>query len=90
MKKLIISICLLTTISCGRVGNAINPVSANNCEKSVSDWEKTLTVYTQNPSSKANCEAYKKALEDIIKSCAVYTAAQKRIYEDQIKQLTCN
>jgi hypothetical protein len=29
-------------------------------------------------------------LNDILKSCSVYTAAQRKVYEDQIKDIDCN
>ena len=89
MKKLIISSFLLATIACGK-GGALNPVSANNCEKTAQEYEKVLTAWSQDPSNKANCEAFKKALTDIVKNCSVYTAAQRKAYEDQLNQLTCD
>ena len=89
MKKLIISSLLLAIISCGK-GGVLNPVSANSCEKSAQEYEKVVASWVQDPSNKANCEALKKSLNDIIKNCSVYTAAQRKVYEDQIKQLTCD
>lgn len=89
MKKLIIAVALLSIISCGK-GGALNPISANNCEKAAAEYEKVLTAWSKDPSNKANCEAYKKALNEIIKDCSVYTAIQRKAYEDQLKQLTCD
>lgn len=90
MKKLIISIFLLATLSCGGKGGVLNPVSANSCEKTAEQYEKVLNVWIQDPSNKANCEDLKKALNDIVKNCSAYTAAQRKTYEDQIKLLTCD
>lgn len=89
MKKLIISSLLLATIACGK-GGVLNPISANSCEKAAAEYEKVLTAWSKDPSNKANCEAYKKALTEIIKDCSVYTAIQRKAYEDQLKQLTCD
>ena len=89
MKKLIISSLLLTMIACSK-GGALNPVSANSCEKSAQEYEKVLTAWSKDPSNKTNCEAFKKALTDIVKNCSVYTAVQRKAYEDQLKQLTCD
>ncbi|MER0437895.1 hypothetical protein [Emticicia sp. W12TSBA100-4] len=89
MKKLIIALALLSTIACGKDG-ALNPLAANNCEKAAAEYEKVLTTWSKDPSNKANCEAFKKALTEIIKDCSVYTAIQRKAYEDQLKQLTCD
>ncbi len=90
MKKLSISILLLAAISCGKISNAINPATANNCEKAAANYEKTVTEWVNDPNNKSKCEALKKSLSEIIKDCSVYTAAQKKIYEDQVKLLTCD
>lgn len=90
MKKLIISISLLAAISCGRVGNAVNPISNNKCEKAAAEYEKIVTEWVNDPNNKSKCEALKKSLNDIIKDCSVYTTAQRKIYEDQVKLLTCD
>jgi maltose-binding protein MalE len=89
MKKLIVSILLLSLIACGK-GGTLNPISANSCEKTAAEYEKVLNAWSKDPSNKANCEAFKKALTEIIKDCSVYTSIQRKAYEDQLKQLTCD
>ena len=80
---------LLATLSCGRKGG-LDPISSNNCEKVAEEYENATRVWIADPTNKAKCEAVKKSLNDIIKTCSVYTAAQKKVYEDQIKQFTCD
>jgi hypothetical protein len=89
MKKLLISILFLATISCGR-NSVLDPVNSNQCEKALENYQTALTSWSTDANNKTKCEAYKKALNDVIKGCSVYTAAQRKLYEDQLKQLTCD
>ncbi|MFO7658056.1 MAG: hypothetical protein R6W78_13420 [Bacteroidales bacterium] len=70
----------------------------NSCKK---DEPKTLTctelttLYTSawitfafSP-SKANCEAAKKATNDLIKGCTILTPAQKAEYQEEMDDLDC-
>lgn len=87
MKNILISLILFSTLSCSPA-KIIDPVS-NNCEKITEDYLKTVEEWSNDPSSKTKCEAVKKSLNDILKSCSVYTAAQRKIYEDQLKNFSC-
>lgn len=86
MKKLLVFACLLAALSCKK--NALEPSQAN-CEKAA-EYEKVLTAWSNDIGNKTKCEAVKKSLNDILKSCSVYTATQRKVYEDQIKDIDCN
>jgi hypothetical protein len=87
MKKLLVFACLLAALSCKK--NALEPSQAN-CDKGLAEYEKAVTAWTEDPGNKTKCEAVKKSLSDIIQSCNVYTPAQRKVYEDQIKDIDCN
>jgi hypothetical protein len=89
MKKLLFLFLLFTTLSCGIGGGGLDPINSNQCEKALEEYEKGLPVWLADPENKSNCEAFKKSLTKVIKECSVYTAAQRKAYEDQLKQLTC-
>jgi hypothetical protein len=90
MKKLLISILLLATFSCGKVGGGIAPDGSTKCGKSGEVYLKAISDWQTDPNSKAKCEAVKKALNDILKDCSIYTAAQRKVYEDELKNFTCD
>ncbi|AXE20342.1 hypothetical protein DR864_22645 [Runella rosea] len=87
MKKLLVFACLLAALSCRK--NALEPSQAN-CEKAAAEYEKVITDWSNDPTNKTKCEAVKKSLTNIINSCSVYTAAQRKVYEDQLKDYTCD
>ncbi|MEI7583820.1 hypothetical protein [Runella sp.] len=87
MKKLVIFFCLLAVLSCKK--NALEPSEAN-CEKAAAEYEKVIAAWSQDIGNKTKCEAVKKSLNEIIRSCNVYTPAQRKVYEDQIKDIDCN
>jgi|GEM_PF-2104550 len=89
MKKPIILACLLAILSCGKK-NAIDPTSSDRCEKNLEEYNKVLEAWSIDITNKAKCEAVKKSLSAIIKDCSIYTAAQRKVYEDQIKDITCD
>lgn len=89
MKKLIISVCLLATFSCGK-NNVLNPAASNNCENITEQYLKVVEEWSKDISNKSKCEAVRKSLNDVLKSCSVYTAAQRKVYEDQLKDFTCD
>ena len=86
MKKLIVFFCLLAVLSCKK--GALDP-TGTSCEKASAEYEKVLTAWSQDINNKTKCEAVKKSLSDIIRSCSVYTAAQRKVYEDRIKDIDC-
>ncbi|MDZ7934963.1 MAG: hypothetical protein U5M51_08385 [Emticicia sp.] len=79
----------MATISCGK-GNIIDPVGTDRCSKTADEYTTALTAWSSDINNKAKCEAVKKSLTAIIKDCSVYTAAQRKIYEDQLKDFTCD
>ncbi len=87
MNKLVIVLCLLAALSCQK--SALEPGEAN-CEKAAAEYEQVITDWSNDIGNKTKCEAVKKSLNDILKSCSVYTAAQRKMYEDQIKDIDCN
>ncbi|MFN8347258.1 MAG: hypothetical protein U0X91_19805 [Spirosomataceae bacterium] len=87
MKKRIVLLCLLAMLSCKK--SSLDP-TGTTCEKASAEYEKVLTAWSQDINNKTKCEAVKKSLSDIIQSCSVYTAAQRKVYEDQIKDIDCN
>ena len=87
MKKIIVFVCLLATLSC-RKSNVLDP--AQNCGKELEQYTTALEEFSKDPTNKTKCEAVKKSLTGIINSCSIYTAAQRKIYEDQLKDTTCD
>ena len=88
MKKLLFCLAFFTTVSCGPA-KLLDPVS-NNCEKVTEDYLKSIEAWSTDIESKSKCEAVKKSLNNLLKSCSVYTAAQRKVYEEQLKEFTCD
>ncbi|MFN4144348.1 MAG: hypothetical protein ACK4GN_00875 [Runella sp.] len=86
MKKLILFVGLLAVLSCKK--NALDPTT--RCENASKEYENAITAWSQDINNKTKCEAVKKSLSDIIQSCSIYTPAQRKVYEDQIKNIECN
>ena len=82
MKKLLSSIvplAIVLALGCSKKDNAPGPLDCGNNATKFSD---TLKAFGANP-TKANCEAYKIAVRDYIKSCgALYTAVTKKDLEE--------
>jgi hypothetical protein len=87
MKKLLFCLAFFATSSCGPA-NLLDPIS-NNCEKVTENYLKAIEEWSKDMESKSKCEAVKKSLNDLLKSCSVYTAVQRKIYEEQLKEFTC-
>ncbi|MEZ4901153.1 MAG: hypothetical protein R2822_05025 [Spirosomataceae bacterium] len=87
MKKLIIVFCFLGVLSCKK--SVLDPTESS-CEKASAEYEKVLTAWSNDITNKSKCEDVKKALTNIINRCSVYTAAQRKVYEDQIRDIDCN
>ena len=82
MKKLLSSIvplAIVLALGCSKKDNDPGPLG---CGNNATKFTETLTTYASNP-TKANCEAYKKAVVGYIKSCgALYTAVTKKDLEE--------
>jgi hypothetical protein len=88
MKKLLFCIAFFGTVSCGPA-KLLDPIS-NNCENQTEEYLKAIEDWSKDIESKSKCEAVKKSLNGILKSCSVYTAAQRKVYEEQLKEFTCD
>ncbi|HLO46284.1 MAG TPA: hypothetical protein VK175_18225 [Leadbetterella sp.] len=88
MKKLLFCLAFFATASCGPA-KLLDPIS-NNCENVTEDYLKAIEAWSTDIESKSKCEAVKKSLNNVLKSCSVYTAAQRKLYEDQLKEFTCD
>ena len=89
MKNYLYILGLLACISC-RPGTILDPVSNNGCENATESYLKAIETWSTDIESKSKCEAVKKSLNDVLKSCSVYTAAQRKVYEDQLKEFNCD
>ena len=82
MKKLLSSIvplAIVLALGCSKKDDAPGPL---NCASNATKFSETLSAYAANP-TKANCEAYKKAVTGYIKSCAaLYTAVTTKDLEE--------
>ena len=87
MKKLLVLASFLAVLSCSKK-NPLDPVQS--CDKELGRYTTAVEDWSKDPNNKTKCEAVKKSLEDILKSCSVYTAAQRKIYEEQLKDFTCD
>lgn len=76
----ILSICLGMGLVLSCKKNVLtNPVNCSNDAEKVTN---AAIAYGNNP-TKANCEAYKKTINDLYKSCATfYTGASKQALDD--------
>lgn len=88
MKKLTLFAFLFASISCSKK-NDLNPAN-NNCEAVANNYLKAIEAWSTDVENKTKCEAVKKSLNEILKSCSVYTAAQRKVYEEQLKDFTCD
>ncbi len=83
MKKLLkflVPLAIVLTVGCSK--NKDTDPSPQTCGNNVTKFSETLTAYTSNP-TKANCQAYKNAVRDYVKSCpTLYTAADKKDLEE--------
>lgn len=79
-KIMILSVCLVTGLTMGCKKDALsNPVNCSNDAEKVTN---AAIAYGNSP-TKANCEAYKKTISDLYKSCATfYSGAYKEALDD--------
>jgi hypothetical protein len=88
MKKIIISLLVLASFSCGRKGaDILNPLG--NCGKLAENYTNAWTAYAQNQST-ANCQAALKSLDEYVNGCSILTADQRREYNQSKSELNCN
>lgn len=87
MKKLLVFACLLAALSCKK-NNALDP--AQVCDKELEQYQAATEVWSKDITNKAKCEAVKKTLTNIINNCSLYTVAQRKAYEQQLKDSTCD
>jgi hypothetical protein len=87
MKKLILTIICLSLLACKKE----NPVSnVDNCSKVADAYTAALTAWSTDINNKTKCEAVRKSLNDILNACTLYTAAQRKTYQDEVAKFTCN
>lgn len=80
---------ILLFVSCGPA-KLVDPLTNNNCENATENYLKTVEAWSNDIGNKSKCEAVKKTINDLLKSCSVYTAAQRKVYEDQLKDFNCD
>ena len=86
MKKLLTVALFLLAFSCGKK----SVLAGNRCTKAADEYLNAIKAWSTDTENKTKCEAVKKQLNAIIKDCSIYTAAQRKIYEDQLKDFTCD
>jgi hypothetical protein len=79
----------LSLSSCG-VGAAVTPGSSAVCDARVKDYEAAITVWSSDPTNASKCAAAKAATEKLISACTLYTVAQRKQYEDALRDWKCN
>jgi hypothetical protein len=88
MKKSIILLLIIGgIIACKK--DSIEP-SADNCQKVADEYLTVVNAWAADPTNKSKCEAVKKSLTNILNTCSVYTAVERKKYEDELKQFDCN
>jgi len=89
MKKILYgatAVALVVTLSIGIGCKKDNPV---NCTDKASKMSAAAVAF-QADDSKANCEAYKAALQDLVNSCGgTMSASEKETYQAMIDDMTC-
>jgi len=88
VQKLIAALIVLSIVSCGK--NGVTAVDNHKCEAKAKAVADATALYTSNP-TKANCESFKKALQDYVNDgggCGV-TATDLSAARQMIETLTC-
>jgi hypothetical protein len=75
--------------SCG-VGAAVTPAGNAACDARSKDYETAITAWSSEPTNASKCAAAKAATEKLLNACTLYTLAQKKQYEDALKDWKCN
>jgi hypothetical protein len=87
MKKGLILLSIVGIIACKK--ESVEP-SADNCQRVAEEYTTVVNAWAADPTSKAKCEAVKKSLLNILNACSAYTVAERKRYEDELKQFTCD
>jgi len=83
-----VTLFVLTVIGCGK--NGVTGLDTRNCEAKAKKVADATTLYTSSP-TKANCEAFKNALQDYVNEgggCGV-SATDLSAARQMIENLTC-
>jgi hypothetical protein len=88
LKFLALTMFSLLQVSCSKT--SIDPSNTTKCEKEQIEYEKALDNWITDPTNKTKCEATKSAINTLVNSCSILTAAEKKKYEDELKNFTCN
>ena len=87
MKKTLILLCTVGIIACKK--DSVEP-SVDNCQKVANEYTTAINAWASDPTNKSKCEVVKKSLTNILNACSVYTAVERKRYEDELKQFTCD
>jgi hypothetical protein len=92
MKKIeYLSVIVISSFILGSCGaKSVLPDSNAACEARVNDYEKALNAFAADPTNVSKCNAAKTATEKLISACTLYTVAQRKVYEDALKDWKCN
>jgi len=63
VKKLMVVLIVLSLVGCGK--NGVTGIDTQKCEAKAKALADATTLYTSTP-TKANCEAYKKLLQEFV------------------------
>lgn len=88
MKKIILSIIIAISFSCG--GRAVSPVGSNACQRELDVYTAAVTAWTNDLKSIPKCEAVKSSLDKIVKNCSLLTATERKRYQDDLTSFKCN
>lgn len=88
VQKLMVCIIVLSLVGCGK--NGVTAIDSHKCEAKAKAVADATALYTSSP-TKANCEAFKNALQDYVNEgggCGV-TATDLSAARATIDNLTC-
>jgi len=88
VQTLMVTLFVLSVIGCGK--NGVTGIDSHKCEAEAKAVADATTLYTSSP-TKANCEAFKKALQDYVNQgggCGV-SATDLDAARKMIESLTC-
>ncbi len=74
--------------SCG--AKSILPDANIACEARLKDYETALNAFAADPTNVNKCNAAKAATEKVISACTLYSIAQRKVYEEALKDWKCN
>lgn len=86
MKTKLIVLLLLGLLSCSKSKN-VDPASA--CNEYLQKYSSDLTKFGSDPSP-ANCQAVVNSLNQILNRCTILSEAERKTYQDNLKDVKCN